>query len=104
MEEHESTMPSNGRSSGVADFPSHVQVALDHVQPEEREGVLLIVSAFARGEAVGRRLPGSDPLFTLQAAPDLRVIVRREQGVPLQVIDVVRPATLRAFANAAPVG
>jgi hypothetical protein len=88
-------------AAGVAELPSRVLVALDHVQPEERTGVLDVVAGFARGEVAGRRLPGADPVFRLQAAPDLLVFVRREIGALVEVLDIVRPDALRTFADAA---
>ena len=46
------------------------------------------------------RLAGPEPLYSLRAAPEVRVIVRAEPGAPIQVVDIVRPAALRNFAHA----
>lgn len=84
----------------VADFPSRVIVALEHLTREEQESVLKTVQAFARDEVGGKRLSMLDPLYMLDAAPEVRVIVRREPNMPVDVVDIVRPATLQALADA----
>ena len=85
----------------VEQLPIHVAVALDHVTAAERAGVLAAIRAFARHEQEAGAIPGPDPLYLLWAAPELRVIVRRANPAsPVEVEDVVRPATLRAFAAA----
>lgn len=90
----------NGHKPLVAELPRRVIVALDHLTSAEREGVSAAVDAFARRQVDGTRLASPEPLYMLRAAPDVLVIVRREEGQPLEVEDVVRPATLRNFANA----
>ncbi len=83
------------------ELPVHVVVALDHLSAAERDGVLAAISAFAHHERAGVAIPGPEPLFLLWATPDLRVIVRRGRPEgPVEVEDVVRSATLRAFAAA----
>lgn len=85
----------------VDGLPPHVAAALDHLSHAERDGVLAAISAFARHEREGVAIPGPEPLFLLWAAPEMRVIVRRASpNVPVEVEDVVRPATLRAFGAA----
>lgn len=91
---------SNGHTRLVADLPLRVIVALEHLEDEEQEGVLAAVQAFAHREMDGRRISGSEPLYILRAAPEVRVIVRREGEAPVEVVDIVRPATLRNFAHA----
>jgi hypothetical protein len=82
-------------------LPPHVLAALDHLTRAEREGVLAAVGAFARHELEGSAIPSAQSLYLLWAAPDVRVIVRRTgPSEPVEVEDVVRPATLRAFAPA----
>jgi hypothetical protein len=78
----------------------HVLVALDHVQPGERDAVLALAAAFARGEVEGTCLPGTDPVFRLHAAPDLVMFARRQPDMPVEILDIVRPAILRLFADA----
>ena len=80
---------------------THVLAQLDHVSAEERAGVYAAVAAFVDDEGRGDRLTGPEPLFTLQAAPELLVFVRREPGVPIEVFDIMRPAAVHAFADAA---
>jgi len=85
----------------VAALPAHVVAALDHLTPAERTGVRSALEAFTRHEQQGEAIPGPDPLFVLWAAPEARIIVRREAPeAPVEVQDIVRPATLRTFAHA----
>ncbi len=90
---------SNGHERLVADLPLRVIVALEHLKGDEQQGVRDVVQSFARHETDGKPLSVSEPLYILHAAPEVRVIVRREQGGPVEVVDIVRPATLRTFAN-----
>jgi hypothetical protein len=63
--------------------------------------VLAAIGAFARHEREGSAIPAAESLYLLWAAPEVRVIVRRTNpSAPVEVEDVVRPATLRAFAQA----
>ncbi len=85
----------------VDQLPAHVLVALDHLTRSEREDVLAAISAFSHHERQGAAIPGPEPLYLLWAAPEMRVIVRRASpAAPVEVEDVVRPATLRVFAKA----
>jgi hypothetical protein len=85
----------------VDQLPPHVVAALDRLTRAEQEGVLAAISAFSRHERQGVAIPGPDPLYLLWAAPEMRVIVRRASpSEPVEVEDVVRPATLRVFAEA----
>ncbi len=84
----------------VADFPSRVIMALDHLISDERAGVAAAVRAFARHETEGAPIPGSRSRYVLHAAPQVRVIVRRVADAPVDVEDIVRPATLKTFADA----
>lgn len=82
-------------------LPPHVLAALDQLTRTERDGVLAAVSAFSRHEREGNAIPAAESLYLLWAAPEVRVIVRRTSpSEPVEVEDVVRPATLRAFADA----
>jgi len=69
----------------VADLPGRVIVALDHFS----EAVRKVAEAFARGDAVGTRMPDPAPYYLLRATPDVLVIVRRDEGAPVMVEDVV---------------
>jgi len=85
----------------VNGLPVHVMAALDHVTAAERDEVLTAISAFSRHEREGIAIPGAESLYLLWAAPEMRVIVHRAHpDGPVEVEDVVRPATLRAFAAA----
>lgn len=85
----------------VAALPAHVVAALDHLAAAERSGVHAAIDAFTHQKLQGEAIPGPDPLFILWAAPEVRVIVRREDPTaPAEVEDIVRPATLRIFAQA----
>ncbi len=76
----------------VADLPGRVIVALDHFSDAERNAVRKVAEAFARGDAVGTRMPDPAPYYLLRATPDVLVIVRRDEGAPVMVEDV-RPAS-----------
>ncbi len=85
----------------IAALPAHVVAALDHLTSAERRGVRAAVEAFTRYEQEGATIPGPDPLFVLWAAPEVRVIVRRDAPAAVVAVeDIVRPATLRTFAHA----
>ncbi len=84
----------------AANFPSRVIVALEHLTNDERTRVITTVNAFTHHEVNGTPIPGSSSHFVLHAAPEVRVIVRRVAGGSVEVEDVVRPATLKAFADA----
>ena len=100
-DEHEVATATDDPRHEAFTLQGHVVAQLDHVSPRERAGVYEVVEAFAGGEGTSERLPGPEPLFTLQAAPELLVFVRREPGAPVEVLDIMRPAALRAFADAA---
>lgn len=100
--EHEVVAPASGdKARGSFTLRGHVIAQLDHVRPDERAGMYEAVAAFARGELVGTPIPGRESLFTLQAAPELLVFVRRESDAAVEVFDIVRPGALQAFADAA---
>lgn len=85
----------------LAELPAHVVAALDHLTPAERAGVQTALDLFTRHERTAEAIPGPEPLFVLWAAPEVRVIVRRSTPeAPVEVEDVVRPATLHTFAQA----
>lgn len=82
-------------------LPPHVAAAPDYLTRAERAGALAAIGAFARHELEGAAIPGVESLYLLWAAPDLRVIVRRAgSSGRVEVKDVVRAATLHAFAAA----
>jgi hypothetical protein len=82
----------------------HVIAQLDHLTAEERAHVLATAAAFTQDGVEGTRLPGPEPYFRLQVAPDLLMFVERKPGAPVDVFDITRPGTLRMFANAARAG
>lgn len=85
----------------VDQLPTHVTAALDRLTHAECDGVLAAITAFARHEREGVAIPGAEKLYLLWAAPEVRVIVRHASpDGSVEVDDVVRPATLRAFADA----
>jgi len=100
-DEHEVAVATDDLPHEAFTLRGHVVAQLDHVTPEERAGVYEVVEAFARDEGRGERLPGPGSVFTLQAAPELLVFVRREPGAPVEVFDIMRPAAVQAFADAA---
>lgn len=97
---HQEQLQSSEHRPLIADLPSRVIVALERLTCEEQESVLKAVQAFARDEIDGQCLSAQDSLYILDAAPEVRVIVRREPHAPVDVVDIVRPATLQALANA----
>jgi hypothetical protein len=91
-----------------ADVPQRVIIAFDQLTDEEKSAVLAALHALAHdglqtpsGTPAMTRLAGPEPLYSLRAAPEVRVIVRAEPGAPIDVVDTVRPAALRHFAHAA---
>lgn len=85
----------------IESLPAHVVAALDHLTPAERAGVRAALEAFTRGDHQGERIPDPEPLYLLWATPTVSVIVRRAgPEAPVEVEDIVRPATLRTFAAA----
>jgi len=81
--------PGDEPMRSVAKLPSRVIVALDHFAPDERAAVERAALAFAHGEAAATRLPDPEPFYLLRATPDLLVIVRRDDGRPVVVEDIV---------------
>jgi hypothetical protein len=45
------------------------------------------------------RLPDAEPIYLLRVSPDLRAIIR-SSGAEVEVLDLVRPETLRWFRDA----
>lgn len=89
-----------GQQPLVASPSGSVLMALDHLTAEERAEVDAAVLAFAGQTLTGTRIPGQEPIYLLPAAPEVQVIVLREPGAPIQIIDIVRPATLRNLTHA----
>lgn len=84
----------------VAELPSRVIVSLDHFSAEERAAVRAVAEAFARGAVMGTRMPDSEPYYLLRATPDVLVIVRREDGAPVTVEEVIWQEKWDHFARA----
>lgn len=85
----------------VAPWPSRVVVALDHFSADERAAVAHAALSFAQGMATATRLPDPEPLYLLRATSDLLLIVRRDEGWPVVVEDVM---TQEAWDNLAHAG
>ena len=85
--------------------PLRVIIAYDQLTPEERGRVHAALQELDRkGTSANtsiRRLTTPDPLYALNATPDITVFVRMEPGAPVEVMDIVRTGTLRNFARAA---
>ncbi len=88
----------------LADPPLRVAIAYDQLTPDEQGHVRAALQAIGRKGPSAlvdiRRLAGSDPLYAFNATPKVTVIVRIEPGVPVEVVDIARPETLRNFAHA----
>jgi hypothetical protein len=88
----------------LADAPLRVIIAYNQLTPDEQGQVRAALQAIDHKEPsahVGmRRLAGPDPLYALNATPDVTVIVNMEPGAPVEVMDIVRLETLRNFAHA----
>jgi hypothetical protein len=91
-----------------ADVPQRVIIAFDQLTEGEKSAVLAALHTLARdglrrpsGTPAMTRLAGPEPLYSLRAAPEVRVIVHAEPDAPIDVVDIVRPAALRNFAHAA---
>jgi hypothetical protein len=89
MEVAARTVPEGETPPLVAKLPSRVIVALDHFTSDHRAAVERAAHAFARGEAVATRLPDPEPLYLLRATPDLLLVVRRDEGQPIVVEDIM---------------
>ena len=89
------------------EVPNRVLIAFDQLSQDERTKVIDALRSLARyglsNAPVGlnvQRLAGTEPLYAVRATPDLCVIVRYEDDGPIEVVDILRPAALRNFANA----
>jgi hypothetical protein len=76
-------------------------VAIDVLQPWEREELMNAVDAFSTGMEAGGALPPGvlerNGVFWLLVSLDLRAVLRPVEGSPGQfiLVDIVRPETLR---------
>ncbi len=86
-----------------AHSPLRVVIAYDQLTSEEQGRVRATLQELDRKgpntDADIQRLASSDPLYALNATPDITVIVRIEPGAPVEVMDIVRTETLRNFAK-----
>ncbi len=89
------------------EVPNRVLIAFDQLSQDEQAKVINVLRSLARyglsNAPVGldvQRLAGTEPLYAVRATPDLRVIVRVAGDAPIEVVDILRPAALRNFANA----
>ncbi len=87
-----------------ANSPLRVVIAYDQLTPEEQGCVRATLQELDRKglstDAGIQRLASPDPLYALNATPDITVIVRMEPGSPVEVMDIVRTETLHNLANA----
>jgi len=106
-------LPINHQGTGESvqlrpDMPLHVIIAFDQLTVDEQRAVLMALETLERDGLSGAaaslnltRLAGARSLYSLPAAPDVRVLIRAEPDAPVEVVDIIRPAALRGFAYAA---
>ena len=100
MEAATDTAPLDEPTRLVAKLPSRVVVALDHFTRDDRAAVEHTALAFARGDATAMRLPDPEPYYLLRATPHLLVIVRRDEGQPVMIADIVTQEAWDQLAHA----
>lgn len=90
-----------------ADVPLRVVIAFDQLTDDEKRAVLAALRILEReglqatsASVDMQRLAGSEQLYALRAAPDVRVLVRAPMNGHIEVVDIIRPAALRNFAHA----
>lgn len=88
-----------------ADVPNRVVVAFDQLTGDEQQSVLDTIEKIERvgldtTQLDAQRLGGPTPLYAIRTAPDVIVIIQVEQDGPVEVRDIVQPATLESFAHA----
>jgi len=102
--EHQIRQPGADARSQLYTTFNRAAIAFDQLQEDEKQRVL---DALGRVEREGVDAPGLDvtkrggppPLYFLRAAPNVIVILRAEPGQPIEVRDIVQPATLESFAH-----
>lgn len=105
MEARQERQEENEQDFPHANPPGRVIIAYDQLTLEEKERVrkalrILENEGLTASPQLGiKRLAGPEPLYALSAAPEVTVIVRMEPGTPVEVMDIVRPDTLRNFAH-----
>ena len=83
---------------------SRALVAMDHLEPRERELLLRALDSFAADMASGGVSPHtaleSNGVWWLRVSPSLRAVLRRSEVTPTQfeVLDIVRPEALTNYA------
>ena len=88
----------NGRTLVL---PSRVLAALDQLDEAEQAAVrraldeLRHLPPSASDEPRLRRIAGDEPIYTLRAAPQVLIFVRLDPDGPVEVVEIVRPETLR---------
>ena len=84
-----------------------VLAKLDHLDLVERAAVQQALQDVqrlplgARADSRLRRVPGDEPIYTLRAAPEVLLFVRLTPDGPVELVELVRPETLRQFSVAA---
>ncbi len=102
--EHPIKQPGMDARSQLYTTSNRAAIAFDQLKEDEKQRVLDVLG---RIEREGVDAPGLDvtkrgglpPLYFLRAAPDVIVILRAEPGQPIEVRDIVQPATLESFAH-----
>lgn len=88
--------------------PSRVIAAASQLDRTEQTAVQAALQHLGRAGVqpqtglLARKLETSDPLYVLylDAAPDVLILVRAPEQGPLEIVDLVRPETLRNLFHA----
>jgi hypothetical protein len=106
MDLPDSTLLRNGAQRLPLDIPPRAMIAFDQLTGGEKDAVLAALQVLERtstpapSTADATRLSGSEPLYLLRPAPNVRVIVRAGAGEPIEVLHIVRSSPLRNRAPA----
>lgn len=82
-------------------LPSRVLAALDQLDEAEQAAVRRALDELRHlppgepDELRLRRIAGAEPIYTLRAAPQVLIFVRLDPDGPVEVVEIVRPETLR---------
>ncbi len=84
-----------------------VLAKLDHLDVVEQAAVQQALQGVQRSlpgataDSRLRRVPGDESIYTLLAAPEVLLFVRLAPDGPVELVELVRPETLRQFSVAA---